>query len=144
MRKIRDVLRLNAEGLSNRQIAVSLGIGRTTIGDTVRRAQLAGLNWPLPCDLTDDALEQRLFPVVVKAKNPSVPDWAHIHRERRRPGVTLMLLWEEYRSAHPDGFGRTQFYAHYRQWQGKLSPTMRQTHTAGEKILAQFPKSMRR
>ena len=105
MRKIRDVLRLNAEGLSNRKIAVSLGIGRTTIGDTVRRAQLAGLNWPLPSDLTDDALEQRLFPVVVKAKNPSLPDWAYIHRERRRPGVTLLLLWEEYRSAHPDGFG---------------------------------------
>ena len=135
MRKIRDVLRLNAEGLSNRKIAVSLGIGRTTIGDTVRRAQLAGLNWPLPSDLTDDALEQRLFPVVVKAKNPSLPDWAYIHRERRRPGVTLLLLWEEYRSAHPDGFGRTQFYAHYRQWQGKLSPTMRQTHTAGERIV---------
>ena len=77
MRKIRDVLRLNAEGLSNRKIAVSLGIGRTTIGDTVRRAKLAGLNWPLPSDLTDDALEQRLFPVVVKAKNPSLPDWAY-------------------------------------------------------------------
>ena len=138
MRKIRDVLRLNAEGLSNRKIAVSLGIGRTTIGDTVRRAQLAGLNWPLPSDLTDDALEQRLFPVVVKAKNPSLPDWAYIHRERRRPGVTLLLLWEEYRSAHPDGFGRTQFYAHYRQWQGKLSPTMRQTHTAGERMFVDY------
>ncbi len=91
MRKIRDVLRLNAEGLSNRKIAVSVGVGRTSVGETVRRAQQAGLNWPLPSDLSDEALQRRLFPVVVKAKKPSLPDWACIHRELRRPGVTLLL-----------------------------------------------------
>ena len=52
--------------------------------------------------------------------------------------MTLLLLWEEYRSDHPDGFGRTEFYAHYRQWQGKLSPTMRQTHTAGERMFVDY------
>jgi len=138
MRKIRDVLRLNAEGLSKRKIAGSLGIGRTSVGETVRRAQEAGLNWPLPCDLSDEALERCLFPVAVKADEPSLPDWAYIHCERRRPGVTLLLLWEEYRAVHPDGFGRTQFYEHYRHWKGNLSPTMRQTHTAGEKMFVDY------
>jgi transposase len=140
MRKIREVLRLKAEGLSERKIAASLGIGHSGAGDTIRRAGRAGLSWPLPDDLTDELLEQRLFPApqAGKAKVRPHPDWAHIHRERRRPGVTLMLLWEEYRAVHPDGLGRTQFCEHYRRWKAKLSPTMRQTHVAGEKMFVDY------
>ncbi len=140
MRKIRDVLRLKAEGLSERKIAASLGVGHSGAGDTIRRARRAELSWPLPSGLSDEALEQRLFsaPPPGKALARPHPDWAHIHRERRRPGVTLSLLWEEYRAVHPDGLGRTQFYEHYRHWKGKLSPTMRQTHVAGEKMFVDY------
>ena len=62
MRKIRDVLRLHTEGMSKRKIAASLSIGATAAGDTVRRARRAGLSWPLPEELSDEALERRLYP----------------------------------------------------------------------------------
>ena len=142
MRKIRDLLRLKAEGLSERKIASSLGIGHSGAGDTIRRARRAGLTWPLPDDLSDEGLERLLFAKPAtnsgQAKERPLPDWAHIHRERRRPGVTLSLLWEEYRAVHPDGLGRTQFCEHYRRWNGKLSPTMRQAHLAGEKMFVDY------
>src|SRR5712672_1660757 len=100
MRKIRDVLRLSASGLSKRQIAASLGIGPTAAGACLRRAREAGVGWPLPDDLDDAALESRLYPVpTTTAKDwRSLPDWPAIHRELRRKGVTLQLVWEEYRA----------------------------------------------
>jgi transposase len=136
MRKIRDVLRLSVAGLSKRQIAASLGIGLTAAG--------ACLRWPLPDDLDDDALERRLYPapaVTIKdgAKDwRSLPDWPVVHRELRRKGVTLQLIWEEYCSLHPDGDGRSWFCELYRTWEGRLSPTMRQTHVAGEKAFVDY------
>ena len=99
MRKVRDVLRLQASGLSNRQIAVSVGIGRTAVGDCVRRAEHARLGWPLPDDLGDAALEALLYPepaTSAKEQRP-LPDWPTVHRELRRKGVTLQLLWHEHR-----------------------------------------------
>ena len=103
MRKIRDVLRLSAAGMSKRKIAASLGVSATAAGECIRRARRAGLAWPLPDGLSDEALERRLFPppaVAAKDRRPQ-PDWAAIHRELRRPGVTLQLLWEEHRAVHP-------------------------------------------
>ena len=104
MRKIIDVLRLHAEGLSKRKIAESLTIGATSAGDCVRRAKRAGLSWPLPENLDEDALERLLYPppTATAAHLRPQPDWAAVHRELRRPGVTLQLLWEEYRSTYPD------------------------------------------
>jgi hypothetical protein len=97
MRKIRDVLRLSAAGLSKRQIAASLGIGPTAAGACLRRAREAGISWPLPDDLGDAALECRLYPApAATAKDwRSRPDWPAVHRELRRKGVTLQLVWEE-------------------------------------------------
>jgi hypothetical protein len=108
MRKIRDVLRLSAAGLSKRQIAASLGIGPTTAGACLRRAREAGISWPLPDDLGDGALERRLYPAPAAAAKDwrSLPDWPAVHRELRRKGVTLQLVWEEYRATHPDGYSR--------------------------------------
>ncbi|MCP5092481.1 MAG: IS21 family transposase [Gammaproteobacteria bacterium] len=140
MRKIRDVLRLKAEGFSERKIAASLGIGHSAAGDTIRRARRAGLSWPLPDDLSNEGLERLLYAKSAMssgARRP-LPDWTHIHRELRRAGVTLSLLWEEYRAVHPDGLGRTQFCEHYRRWKGRLSPTMRQTHVAGDKMFVDY------
>jgi len=111
MRKIRDVLRLSAAGFSKRQIAASLGIGPTAAGECLRRAREAGVSWPLADDLGDAELERRLYPApaAVARDCRSQPDWPAIHRELRRKGVTLQLLWEEYRAAHPEGYGRSRF-----------------------------------
>ena len=111
MRKISDVLRLHAGGLSKRRIAVSLNIGRTAVGDYINRARRAGLGWPLAEDLWDEDLERLLFPppVAVSPDRRSLPDWPVLHRELKRPGVTLSLLWEEYRAVHRDGYGYSRF-----------------------------------
>ena len=98
MRKIRDVLRLSAEGLSTRQIAASLAIGRTTLQGYLDRARDAELSWPLPADLSDTDLERQIYPRTARdvSNRATPPDWAQIHRELRRKGVTLSLLWEEW------------------------------------------------
>ena len=98
MRKIRDVLRLKAAGMSKRKIAAALGIGATAAGECLRRAREAGVGWPLPDDMTDAGLEARLYPAStvlaeIKARRPQ-PDWPAIHRELKRKGVTLQLVWE--------------------------------------------------
>ena len=140
MRKIRDVLRLSAAGLSKRQIAASLGIGPTAAGACLRRARETGIGWPLPDDLDDDALERRLYPAPAAESKDwrSLPDWPAVHRELRRKGVTLQLVWEEYRATHPDGYGRSWFCELYRAWEGRLSPTMRQAQVAGEKLFVDY------
>ena len=100
MRKIRDVLRLSAEGLSTRQIAASLAIGRSTLQGYLDRARDAEVVWPLPHAMSDTDLERLIFPRTARdvSNRATQPDWAHVHRELRRKGVTLSLLWEEYRS----------------------------------------------
>jgi transposase len=139
MRKIRDVLRLKAAGLSKREIAASVGIGATSAGEYLRRAKAAGLAWPLPDDLDEATLEARLFPPPPSGTEARpLPDWPMIHRELKRKGVTLQLLWEEYRGVHPTGYGLSWFCDLYRQWAGRLSPTMRQLHVAGEKLFVDY------
>ena len=142
MRKVRDVLRLKAVGLGKRKIAASLGISATAVGGCLRRAREAGVAWPLAEEMTDEALEARLYPASVAlaevaARRP-LPDWPTIHRELKRPGVTLQLLWGEHRAAHPDGYGYSRFCDLYRAWEKRLSPTMRQTHVAGEKLFVDY------
>jgi transposase len=140
MRKVRDVLRLRAGGMSKRQIAASLSIGQTAAGDCIQRARRAGLSWPLPEALSDEALERLLYPppqITAHHRRPQ-PDWPAIHRELRRPGVTLQLLWEEHRSTHADGYGYSQFCELYRAFKARLTPTMRQSHVAGERMFVDY------
>ena len=141
MRKLQEVLRLKWEsGLSHRAIARSCGISPATVSEYVQRASAAGLSWPLPADLTEDQLWFRLFPPTEPTYGRSIPlpDWAQLHTDLRRKGVTLRLLWVEYREAHPDGYGYTQFCEHYRQWAGHLQPTMRLSHVAGERLFVDY------
>ena len=137
MRKTAEILRLKHEaGLSNRQIANSCNVARSTVANYLRRTRAAGLSWPLPEDLDEGQLEQLLFPDGDgKDLRPcrSLPDMEEVHKQLRRPHVTLQLLWEEYRAAHADGYGYTQFCAHYKRWKAPLEVTLRQRHTAGEK-----------
>ena len=140
MRKIKEVIRLGTQGLSPRRIGESLGIGRTTVQECLGRARAAGLSWPLPEELSDADLEHRLYPRATGAIRGSFPqpDWAYVHRELKRKGVTLALLWEEYRSVHPDGYGYSRYCELYRRWEGRLSPVMRQHHVAGERLFVDY------
>ena len=143
MRKIRDALRLHEQGLSPKKIAGSLGVGRTTVQEYLARARAAGLSWPLPGELGDDELEKLLYPRSagdVRGSFPQ-PDWAYLHRELRRKGVTLALLWQEYRAVYPNGYGYSRFCELYSYWEGKLSPVMRQRHPAGERLFVDYAGS---
>ena len=139
MRKIRDVLRLTAAGMSSRKIAASLSIGATTVIDCLHRARRAGLSWPLPDGLDDVALELRLYPpAAAKDEQRPLPNWAEVHRELKRPGVTLQLLWQEYREEHLSGYAYSRFCDLYRAWEKRVSPTMRQTHIAGQRMFVDY------
>jgi transposase len=136
MRKLRQALRLAWEvGLSLRPIGRSLGLSPTTVGEYLRRAESAGLTWPLPPQLDDATLEARLFPgaLPLPLQERPLPDFASVHRELRRKGVTLALLWQEYKAAHPEGLQYSQFCEHYRRFVGRLDLVMRKPHRAGEK-----------
>lgn len=140
MRKTRDILRLHlGENLSLRQTASSLSMPLTTVADCVKRAKAAGLSWPLG-DMDDDTLESRLFQAApVTPSTHAQPDFATIQRELRHKGVTLQLLWLEYRELHPDGYGYSQFCNLYSIWRRHLGVVMRQDHKAGEKLFVDFP-----
>src|SRR5499426_1654665 len=141
MRQVHEVLRLKwDQGLSDRKIAHSLGISRPAVAEYVRRAQAAGLSWPLPEPYDEGTLERLLFPTV-SARAPAphlVPDWATVHQELKRKGVTLFLLWQEYKAATPDGLQYSWFCHTYRGWASKLDLVMRQTHRAGEKLFVDY------
>src|SRR6516225_1641206 len=114
MRKVREVLRLkHSLGMSERLIAEAVGVGKTAVGEYLRRARVIGLAWPLP-------------------------DYRKVHEELKRRGVTLMLLWEEYRWEHADGYGYSRFCDLYGEWRKRITPTMRQTHMAGEKLFVDW------
>ena len=142
MRKVREVLRLHhVAGLSGRAIARSLKLSPVTVKRYIGRAEEAGLSWPLPESLDDAQLERRLLPGAVSMPGETrfaVPDWSRVHRELRRKGVTLALLWHEYKEAHPQGMQYSWFCKLYRAWTAKLDVVMRQEHRAGEKLFVDY------
>ena len=140
VRKITDVLRLNEQGFSQREIARSLGCARSTVGDTLCRAAAGGLTYAGARDLSDAELYARLYPGNTGSTRRRIePDYEFLHRELRRPGVTLQQLWIEYRDDHPrNGLQYSQFCHHYRSWEGTVDVVMRQHHAAGEKVFVDF------
>jgi transposase len=141
MRKINEVFRLHFEkGLSARQIAKSLDISRSTIRDYLDRAEQAGLGWPLPSDLDEASLEHRLFPPnrPIPQEKRQLPSPEYLHQELKRKGVTLQLLWHEYKEKNPDGYQYSQFCRIYHQWTEKLDPCLRQVYKAGEKLFVDY------
>ena len=139
MRKIREVLRLKAAGLSNRRIAHICGIGRTTVADYLYRFSASRLSWPLAEGIDEEEIERQLFPEPPRASESRfLPDWPLIHQELKKKGVTLALVWEEYKSSHPDGYQYSRFCELYRGWRGKQRVWMRQEHKAGEKLFVDY------
>jgi len=138
MREIKEVLRQKGLGQSHRAIAASLKISAGAVGETMRRARAAGLTDYASVEaMAPSDLEARLYPASAPSGRP-LPDFAWLHRERRRVGVTLELLHMEYLEAHADGYGYTQFCEHYRQWLGRRGLSMRQVHVAGDKTFVDY------
>jgi transposase len=147
MRKIKEVLRLKYQyNLSEREIARSCQISRTTVTEYLRRAAVTGLTGPEVAALNEVQLVERLFPVIplVEKQNPiqrPAPDYEYIYQQLRtyqKFNLTLTQLWMEYKEDHPDGYQYSQFCEHYRRWRGKLDYVMRQEHRAGEKLFIDY------
>lgn len=140
MRTVREILRLHYEhNLSSRAIARACVVSPTTVGDHIDRAHQSGQKWATLSDLDDSSLKTVLFPDAdVPAPRKSLPDFDYLRSEMKRKGVTLQLLWEEYRAVYPDGYGRTQFFELYRRHGKAVEPVMRFTHKAGDKLFVDF------
>ncbi|MPZ12851.1 MAG: hypothetical protein GEU73_00220 [Chloroflexi bacterium] len=141
MRQITEVLRPAAQGLTYRQIAQSVAISASTVQGYLDRALRAGVRWPLPDDLDGAGLEARLFKRSDRDTRPGrpEPDWLAARHERKRgKHVTLQLLHLEYKAVHPDGWGYTQFCAHYHRWLGRQDVVMRFEYAAGERMFVDF------
>lgn len=141
MRKIREVLRLKYElNLDQRQIAASCKISHVTVGKYLKRFVRSGLSWPLPPEMDDGQIIRLLSGDDNALREPvrPMPDQGVMHRELRRKGVTLQLLWQEYREAYPDGYGYSQFCEHYQRWKKRLYPSLRQEYRAGERMFVDY------
>lgn len=142
MRKIREILRLRLEaGLSVRQINASAKVSVGAIQKLLKKADELSLNWPLPAELDDSQLAALFYPQAdtTVSSRYQVPDWASVHQELKRKGVTKLLLWEEYTQRFPNRcFCYSQFCDRYAQWGKKQKRSMRQQHRAGEKCFVDY------
>lgn len=141
MRKIRDVLRLRlGADLSLDEIARALKVSKGVVAKYLTLAKAADIGWPIRADLDDADLERLLFPRRIKAGPTYIePDHAQVHQELKRKGVTLQLLWEEYRQSAGDrAYQYTAFCNHYRAFARDLKRSMRQVHKVGEKLFVDY------
>lgn len=142
MRTIKTVLRLHFEAkLGIRATARSLQISHSTVSDYVKRAKAAGLGWPLPAEMDDTALVHALFPDEAPSSKLGYlePDYAQIHQELKRKGVTKQLLWQEYQEAcSGHGYRYSQYCHRYALWLNMQKRSMRQTHRAGDKLFVDY------
>lgn len=139
MRKIREVLRLKFEaGLGDRRIAEAIGSARSTVQDCLRRVREAAIPWPLPEGLDEETLHAKLYRRVASAARTPAPDFGKLQAELKRPGVTRALLWQEYKTAHPDGWQYSVFCDQYRRWLATQDLVLRQHHVPGEKCFVDY------
>ena len=144
VRKIKEILRLKLDcGISEREIARSCRISRSTVADYLRRATAARLTWAEASELAESQIEERLFPAerIPSAVKRPPPDCEHIYNELRnyrKLNLTLSQLWVEYKERHPDGYQYTQFCEHYWRWRKQRDYCMRQEHRGGEKLFIDY------
>ncbi len=142
MRQAREIARLKyLAGVPTRAIARRLGVAASTVRETLRRFEGAGLGWPLPNGMSDGDLEAALYANHRSKRGHrrhAEPDWPTVHRELKRKHVTLLIVWDEYIAANPGGYSYSRFCELYRGFGSNLSPTMRQTHAAGERLFVDY------
>ena len=145
MRKLREVLRLRFElKLGYQQIGRSCAIGVSTVHKYLKRAEAAGITWPLPEDWDEARIEAMVFPrraPTIAEHNPArtSPDFGAIHEQLRNSKyVTLQLLWEEYQQGNAEGYRYSRFCELYQRWRSKLDVVLRQEHKAGEKMFVDW------
>jgi transposase len=140
MRKLHEVFRLRFEqGLSYEKIATSVCAGETTVRMYLKRAERAGITWPLPPEIDEEALEKKLYPPrSPRKKTQDMLDFSSIHKELKKKGVTLQLLWEKFIGTFPEGYSHSRFCYLYKQWACKLNVWMPQKHKAGEKVFVDY------
>ena len=143
MRKINEVLRLHFEAkVSQTKIASSVGISRHTVQQYLMRAIAAGLTWPIPESMSDQELEQKLYPENKEKQGPrTAPDFLYLTQELHKPDATLSVLWEEYKQQNPNGYQYSYFSEVFRAYSKSLNYSMRQEHKAGEKTFLDFGDS---
>src|SRR5580704_11633755 len=142
MRRAREIIHLKFSAcVPTREIAWRLGIAASTVRETLRRLESAGLNWPLPDDMTDGKLETALYTnrgTKQGHRRHAEPDWPMVHRELKRKHVTLLIVWDEYIAENPGGYSYSRFCELYRAFESRLPVTMRQTHAAGERLFVDY------
>ncbi len=142
MRKIREVLRLDSLGLSQRQIALSCCVGQATVSNYLKAAEQAGLKWPDIAEWGEERLVEALAPAEPAAPRRAQwpePDYAAIRQQlQTHKHVTLQLLWEEYRQQHPDGYRYSRYCELYRRWLRHQEVALRHEHKAGEKLFVDY------
>jgi transposase len=142
MKKITEILRLKYElKLSNRTIAGACKVSNSTVGEYLRRAETAGVSWPLK-GIGEDELCLKLFPdqkAVVSEREYPMPNWEEVQKEKRQKGVTLQLLWQEYKRKYPDGYQYSQFCEYYQRWKkSQIEPSKHIEHTGGEQMQVDY------
>ena len=139
MRRIKDCLRLYFDlKQSQTQISHALSIARSTVQEYLFRFSACGISWADAASLSDESFEQKLFPSGPAIERHSAIDMEHMHLELGRPGVTLQLLWEEYREANGNSYSYSQFCELYRQWSKRLNVYLRQSHKGGEVVFVDY------
>jgi len=141
MRQAREIIRLKFSSVSTHEIALRLGMARSTVREALQRAESAGLSWPLPEGMNDGSLEAALYANRRSKRGHrrvAEPDWPMIHRELKRKHVTLLIVWDEYVAGNPGGYSYSRFCELYRAFAKTLSVTMRQTYAAGERLFVDY------
>ena len=136
MTNYREILRLHSLGLNKTEIAASMCCSRNTAAGVIRRAETCGLSYPLPVEMSDKQLAEALFPTSSAKPVYKMPDYAYVHKELQRDGVTLNLLWLEYceacRNAGELPYQSTQFNKYYNDYVAKTNATLHLNHKPGE------------
>lgn len=139
MISIREILRLSEQGLSGNRIAQSVNVSRSAVQEYLKLSSLAGLNYAKVSELGDEeALKVLGKGQSRRRSDAAVPEWGIVRRELSRKGVTLSILWEEYRAKNPNGYSYSNFCILYRQWLKDEKVSMRQVYKAGEKALVDY------
>ncbi len=143
MRQIRETLRLHLQAeLSYNEVARALKISKSVVGKYLSLARLAAVTWEVAQTLSDEELQALLYrPAVPRSSYQLTPDFAVVHQELKRAGVTLMLLWEEYAGNNPLAYKYTSFCVKYREFAKTQLRSMRQVHIAGEKLFVDYAGS---